>query len=224
MRRAVNRSSLALLLPLALLAAGCAGGSSGPPPMTPLSRYVLQVEPGLDRVALAVHDTGLSPNQHAALAALADRFRASNAEVVRVEAPSGDDPVAARAAWNVREALTGMGVPSGRVLVMAYNAPSPRAPVLAGFEIVQAHIPNCAATVGALGSRFDNQSSSGFGCAVTANMAAQIADPRDIVAPRAMTPFDMGRRTQVYDTYRLGQPTSAPQETLVQGQISQAVD
>lgn len=221
MRRAVIRSSLAVL---AMLAAGCASQPGGPAPVTSLSRYSLEVEPGLDRVALAVHETGLSANQRAALAALATRFQTSNAEVVRIEAPSGDDPVAAQAAWSVRDALTGLGVPSGRVLVMAYDAPDPRAPVLAGFETLQARVPNCAAAVGSLTGSFSNQTPVGFGCAVTANMAAQIANPNDIVAPRAMTPTDSARRTRVYDRYRLGELTAAPQETLVQGRISEAVE
>jgi len=224
MRRAVIRPSLAVLAPLVILAAGCASQPSAGVPLTPLSRYSLQVEPGLDRVALAVHETGLSANQHAALAALAARFQASDAQVVRVEAPSGDDPVAAQTAWSVRDALTGLGVPSGRVLVMAYNAPDPRAPVLAGFETVRAAIPDCAASVGALSGGFSNQTPTGFGCAVTANMAAQIANPNDIGAPRAMTPADSDRRTQVYDNYRLGDLTAAPLETLVNGRISQAVE
>ena len=42
-----------------------------------------------------------------------------------------------------------MGVPAERVLVMAYDAPDPRAPVLAGFETLRAHVPNCAAVGGA---------------------------------------------------------------------------
>ncbi|WP_224761113.1 hypothetical protein [Brevundimonas aurantiaca] len=70
-------------LPLALLAgaalglSACVGGPGslgGEPPLTPASRYALQVETGLDRIALAVHDDGLSANQNAALAALVERF------------------------------------------------------------------------------------------------------------------------------------------------------
>jgi pilus assembly protein CpaD len=71
---------------------------------------------------------------------------------------------------------------------------------------------------------YANDQTPGFGCAVTANLAAQIANPRDIVAPRGMGAPDMDRRAKVFDTYRAGQQTSAPQETLVDGEVSQAVD
>ena len=59
-----------------LLLTGCMGGPAslgGEPPLTPTSRYSLQVEPGVDRIALAVHETGLSANQQAALSDLVAR-------------------------------------------------------------------------------------------------------------------------------------------------------
>jgi pilus assembly protein CpaD len=223
MRRAVNRIAIPLLTALAL--SSCATASDLPEgPAHSLSRYSLQVEPGVDRIALAVHETGVSPNQQAALGALANRFAVEQADVIRIEAPSGNDPVAAQAAWSVRETLARMGVPAERLVVIAYEAPDPRAPVLAGFETLRARIPDCAAEVRTPVVTYANEQSPGFGCAVTANLAAQIANPRDIVAPRGMSAPDMDRRAKVFDTYRAGQQTSAPQETLVDGEVSQAVD
>ena len=212
-------------LAAAALLAGCAGGMAGsPPPLTPLSRYALQVEPGIDRIALAVHDAGLSSNQHAALRDLAGRYGAGGSGWVQVQGPTGDDPAASRQTWEVRAALEAAGVPAERIRVTAYDAPDPRAPVLAGFETVRAVVPNCAAEPRDMGGRFSNESSGGFGCAITANMAAQIADARDIVAPRAMSPADSGRAAVVFQNYRAGETASTPQEPLVQGRIARAVE
>jgi pilus assembly protein CpaD len=204
--------------------AACATDGGGPVPLTPLSRYALRVEPGLDRIALAVHDAGLSANQHAALRDLADRYAASGHGWIRVEAPSGDDPVAGQQAYAVRAALQASGVPGERIMVAAYNAPDPRAPVLAGFETLRAVIPNCALEHRDLGNRYSNQSSAGLGCAVNANLAAQIADPRDILGHRPVSPADSGRSAVVFDNYRKGEPASAQQEELVKGQIARAVE
>jgi len=86
-------------------------------------------------------------------------------------------------------------------------------------------VPQCGTEWGNLGRTGDNQSASNFGCAVNANLAAQIADPRDIAGPRAMTPASAGRRTVVFDKYAAGEQTAAPQETLVESaRISTAVD
>ncbi len=227
MRIPVKRALIPALLVLvaALAASGCASISDDvPPPMTPLSRYALQVEPGLDRIALAVHDQGLSSNQHAALRDLAARYGASGSGHVRIESPAGDDPVAVQQAYAVRSFLQGAGVPEDRIQMAAYNAPDPRAPVLAGFETIRAQVPDCSAEVRNMGGRASNQSSGGFGCAINANMAAQIADPRDILGGRPMTPADSGRAAVVFANYRQGEISSTPQEPLVNGRISGAVE
>lgn len=217
--------SLLLSLSAAALLAGCATtGASEPPPMNPLSRYSLRVEPGLDRIALAVHEGGLSSTQISALHDLAGRYAGSGMGRIQIQGPSGDDPVASRQTWAVRSALEAAGIPGQNIEVIGYDAPNPRAPVLAGFETVRAAIPNCAAERRDMGGRYSNQSSLGLGCAINANIAAQIADPRDIIGARAMTPSDPGRAAIVFDNYRKGVLTAAPQETLVEGAIAQAVD
>jgi pilus assembly protein CpaD len=227
MRISVNRAlaSAFLVLAAGLAASGCASVSGATDaPLTPLSRYSLQVEPGLDRIALAVHDQGLSSNQQAALRGLAARYGSSGAGHVRIESPAGDDPVSVQQAYAVRTFLQDAGVPEDRIQMAAYVAPDPRAPVLAGFETIRASIPDCAAQPRHLGARMSNQSSGGFGCAITANMAAQIADPRDILGARPMTPADSGRAAVVFDNYRKGEVSSTPQEPLVSGRISGAVE
>lgn len=217
----------ALAAVLLLTLVGCSTTTTGQmnaAPLTPLSQYVLQIEPGVDRIALAVHDQGLSANQHEALRGLVSRFGAEQASVLRIESPAGNDPVVAAQAYAMRDAVQAMGVPGQMIQVVGYNAPDPRAPILAGFEVLRAHVPDCSAEPRNMSSRFSNLPTGGFGCAVTANMAAQIADPRDIRGPRALQPADSGRAAVVFALYRQGGMTSAPQETLVAGRISQAVE
>ena len=52
--------ALLLSLSATVVLGACATTATpdAPPPLTPLSRYSLRVEPGLDRIALAVHETG----------------------------------------------------------------------------------------------------------------------------------------------------------------------
>ncbi|HYD28557.1 CpaD family pilus assembly protein [Brevundimonas sp.] len=219
------KRALLLAAAAATVLAGCAStGSPAGQPLTPLSRYSLRVEPGLDRIALAVHEDGLSSNQQAALNDLAGRYMASGVGQVRIEGPSGEDPAAARQTWAVRSALQAAGLPADRIVVASYAAPDPRAPVLAGFETVRAAIPNCAAEPRAMEGRFSNEASIGLGCAINANLAAQIADPRDIVGHRPISPADSGRAAVVFDNYRKGEVTAAPQEQLVEGRIARAVE
>ncbi len=223
----MNRTRI--LLAAVLLAgplAACSGAAgSGPVPLTPTQRFALQVEPGVDRVALAVHETGLSANQTRALQDMVNRFAGEGAQMLTVEAPSGDDPVASDAAWRIKGALEASGVPPHQVQLVTYVAPDPRAPVLVGFDTVRAAVPLCGTSWTNLGRTGANAGYANFGCAVTANLAAQIADPRDIVSPRAMQPGSAARRSVVFDKYRLGDRTAAVRELLVENQrVSDAVD
>ncbi|NBW07186.1 MAG: pilus assembly protein CpaD [Caulobacteraceae bacterium] len=226
----ILRNTVLALAPLALSAslAACMGapaGGVGLEPLNPATRYTLQVEPGVDRIALAVHETGLSGAQQSALVDLANRFGLQGATVLRIEAPSGDDPVSAEFAYRVKAALESMGAPEGAVQVVGYAAPDPRAPVVVGFETLRAAVPQCGTYWGNMTRTNGNDTSANFGCAVTANLAAQIDNPRDIVTPRGMTPVDTGRRAVVYDNYRKGEATAAPQEELVANRrVSQAVN
>jgi pilus assembly protein CpaD len=221
----MSRSPL-ILMASALLLAACSGAQgSGPIPLTPTSRFALQVEPGVERVALAVHETGLSANQTQALRDMVNRFAEEGAPVLRVEAPSGDDPVASDVAWRIKAMLEASGVPAHQVQLVTYFAPDPRAPVLVGFDTVRAAVPRCGTSWTNLGRTGANAGYENFGCAVNANLAAQIADPRDIVGPRAVTPASAARRAVVFDRYRVGEPTSATREPMVEAQrVSDAVN
>lgn len=219
---------LTTALAAALAVSACVGGpaeGTGPVPLTPTSRYALAVAPGVEQVALAVHEAGLSPNQQAALHQFGGQFRAEGAPVIRIEAPSGGDPDATAQAWNVKTALEAAGAPAHMIQVLTYVAPDPRAPVLVGFDTVRAQVPQCGAEWGNLSRSFNNVTASNFGCAVNANLAAQIENPRDIVQPRGMAPVDASRRSVVFDLYRQGEQTAAVHEPLVSGRrVSEAVE
>ena len=158
----MTRSSLIVLASAVLLAAplaACGGAAgSGPVPLTPTSRFALQVEPGIDRVAFAVHETGLSENQTLALADMVNRFAGEGAPMLTVEAPSGDDPVSSDVAWRIKGALEAQGVPPYQVRVVTYIAPDPRAPVLVGFDTVRAAVPQCGTSWTNLGRTGDRKS------------------------------------------------------------------
>jgi pilus assembly protein CpaD len=49
---------------------------------------------------------------------------------------------------------------------------------------------------------FGNQNYYNFGCATQNNLAAQIANPEDLVAPRGVTPIDATRRNAAIKEYR----------------------
>jgi pilus assembly protein CpaD len=55
----------------------------------------------------------------------------------------------------------------------------------------------------------DNQTPKNFGCAVQHNIAAMVADPRDLLGPTRSGDVDTARRGTVLDAYEKGQITQA---------------
>ena len=58
------------------------------------------------------------------------------------------------------------------------------------------------------------------GCATQRNLAAQVAEPADLVQPRADTPVLTSRRATVLDKYRKGEPTATQYPDANKGKIS----
>jgi pilus assembly protein CpaD len=206
------------LLPAAALAAAalcltaCATTPKGTakkadPPITPGAQFTLKTETTTDKIALALHPDGLSKAQLAALQALAARRAEVEGGVVTLKLPQGaaDAAAAGRAADAAQAALNAAGATVQRT---TYESDDPKAPLLVSFEYDGAEIPKCGRWDD-LTKTGDNQVYSNFGCAVTANMAAQIANPTDIVHPRAEDAPDVERRTSVLAKYREGKPTPA---------------
>jgi pilus assembly protein CpaD len=65
-----------------------------------------------------------------------------------------------------------------------------------------------------------NTSYENFGCSQQNNIAAMVADPRDLVRPRPTAPADAMRRSKVFDNYRAGTEISSAQETQQKVKIS----
>ncbi len=208
--------TLSVLAILGSLGACATAAGDSTLPILPTERYTLEARPALQEVALAPRPDGLSPAQRAALGDIAVR---SNGQPIVVRAPAGDDPVALRSAFNARTALQEMGAPDVRMA--SYDAP-PGAPILVGFTGYEAVIPQCGQWGNLVATR-DNAGYSNFGCAVTANMAAQIADPADIVTPNPLDPTDAQRRSTVIGKYRAGEVTSAQTNEDSSGAISRVV-
>lgn len=217
---------LACLMLLAGLSA-CAtpqreGAVENPP--TALDQYRAQVLPRPEEVRLAVHARGVSAGQADALSALVHSWRTTGGGVIRLQAPTGGpDPAATyRMGESVRAFLVAQGVPAAAIELVGYPAQGePAAPFLVGYTLYEARVPDCGQSWENLSGTWRNSTSANFGCAVTANLAAQIANPGDLVAPRAADPADASRRIDVLGKYREGAVTSTQADDQARGTVSQ---
>jgi pilus assembly protein CpaD len=215
---------------LALLTA-CASTGSDPgaaAPRTASEQWEdrVHVDARPDEVLLALHAEGLSAAQSEALDGLLGRWLRAEAREIVVSAPIGGagGEIAGRMAVAARQRLVAMGAPSAKVRVVGYDAAgAPDAPLKVGFLRYTAQIPQCGGWENITGTR-NNKAYGNFGCAVTANIAAQVANPEDLLGPRAETPIDSGRRATVLDKYRKGELTSSAKDDQSSGVVSKAVN
>lgn len=214
---------------LCLLAAGCASPREQAERAipNPLERFPLKAHAEADETLLAVKPGGgISPTQQAALAQTAERWRDSARPVLVVRAPVGgpQEADAQIMAQQVSGVLAAVGVPPEAIRVEAYDAgPDATAPIIATFPNLVAEVPECGRKWDNLTGTQSNGNQGNFGCAIAANMAAQIANPADILGPRASTPADATRRSVVMDNYRKGVPTGAQADSAGSGSVSKAI-
>jgi pilus assembly protein CpaD len=210
--------------------AGLAACASSPPreaSVLPTEHYAIQVEEVPDQLALAVHAEGLSARQQAALSDFAARWREAGGGLVEVKSPAdaADADQARSMAYAVQSQLQALGVPTERIQLAAYQAGygDGHGPVLASFRRLTAQGPDCRGGWGNLTSTNSNEPYHHFGCALTANLAAQIADPHDLVSPPGLAPADNTRRQTVLAKYRDGKITASEKDDQASGAVSQAV-
>lgn len=223
-----------LLLGAAMISlSACASGLDDKPIPTPASplatetwRDRIKVDGHADEIQLALHASGVSDNQDQALRALVSRWLDAQAREIVVSAPLGgaDPGTSGRMAAEVRERLILVGAPASQVRVVGYHAASdPAAPLRVGFEYFVAEAAKCGGWENLTATR-KNEAYENFGCAMAANVAAQVANPEDLIRPRDSTPIDAGRRDTVLGKYRKGETTSSARDDQAKGTISKAIN
>jgi pilus assembly protein CpaD len=161
---------------------------------------------------------GLSASQRADVTGLAQSWVQEATGVITADVPV-NTPNAHAAADSFREiqaVLAAAGVPSRGLVVHNYHPDDPRQ-----MAAIRLSYPKLAAVAGPCGlwpedigpsiknkSYFENKQYYNFGCASQRNMAAMIDNPGDLEQPRAETPPYTIRRSEGFEKYRKGSPTT----------------
>jgi pilus assembly protein CpaD len=188
-----------------LLAGSCAAPNDSGLVADGVANHPITVEPSSKAlsIAFAGPNSGLSPQDEARVDDFVADYLARGHGAISISVPQGpgsNDTVT----W-FGEHFAEMGVPRSRILVGTHDGGG----VELGYVSYVAHTDECGDWSVNVADTASNLPMPNFGCATQHNLAAMVADPRDLVAPRAMTDADAKRRAIVTDKYEKGQITGA---------------
>jgi pilus assembly protein CpaD len=151
-------------------------------------------------------DRGMTEAQQVALDGYLDSYDYSALPVVTITVPrgSGNEVAAADAARDFRHFIASQGVPGSRIMMASYQAPAVdvSAPVRVSYVAMRAQTNKCGRWPEDIADDSENRHYADFGCSYQNNLAAQIANPADLLGPRRQTEVDAEKRGIVIDEYR----------------------
>jgi pilus assembly protein CpaD len=225
-RATIIRALLAAMLTAS--AAGCASTPKHNPAAQSqgltTEQFTAKVDSHQDQILLAAHADGVSAAQARALSGLVDRWRDTGGGPIVIQAPSHGGGEAYRSAIAIQDALAGLGVRDTLIKLVGYDASTAQgAPMIVSFASYEATGPKCGLDWDSFTKSATNKPNNNFGCAVTANIAAMVANPADLAGPRPEDPSDAQRRDTVLGKYRTGAVTSTVKDSQANGAVSTAI-
>ncbi len=211
--------NLVLVSTAALMIAGCKPGEDGTQVagwsvVDPTQRHPILVSQQPSNLSIRVPrgSVGMSPHQKAQVVDFVTRYRVSdsgNSKLV-ISAPSGspNEVAAMQAVAEIRHLMREGGFPDGSISVEAYHEErDPQPAIRISYLRFVAEGPECGKWPTNLADESKNAPFHNFGCATQRNFAAQVANPADLIGPRAMTPGPSERRDVVWGKYIKGEST-----------------
>nr|WP_304363816.1 CpaD family pilus assembly lipoprotein [Jiella sp. LLJ827] len=173
---------------------------------------VTQAETAID-IPVASSEARLTMSSRSRVEEFADRFRNDRIDTIRVMVPYGsaNEAAAERVSHDVIKTLQKRKVARHQIMVQPYSAVGDEGatPIRLAYSTLVAKTGPCGRWPEDLSETSENKNYFNFGCASQQNLAAQIADPRDLLGPRGMDPSDAARRTEVIGNYRDGEDTTS---------------
>jgi pilus assembly protein CpaD len=158
-------------------------------------------------IPVGTGDRELTTSMREIVRGAAHSYRSSASGAVRIMVPVGSANAGAASVLSgqIARILQQEGVPRDRILSSPYSVSSPddAAPIRIAYLAITASTEKCGRWPEDLVvNTTENKNWANFGCASQSNLAAQIANPGDLIAPRGMSPIDAERRSTVIETYR----------------------
>lgn len=201
----------AVAIALAALLSGCANRDSitvGSVPDDYRTNHPIMIAEKNQKVDIPVGagDRGMTGYQRDTLLGFLDGYDRSAAPALTIAIPLGsaNEAAALVAGRDFARVAAASGLNRKRIVMTSYQSASAEAsaPVRVSFVAVRAQTDKCGRWPEDLLQTSDNRHYADFGCSYQNNLAAQMANPSDLLGPRKMTDIDAENRGKVIDVYR----------------------
>ncbi|NWG46290.1 MAG: CpaD family pilus assembly protein [Alphaproteobacteria bacterium] len=226
-RRAAHAIGPVLALWAALFLGACSFGMNGADDALSVEeRYPIRLDPVIEQVSVEVRPETVSvsdADKERVRTLIADYKRRGSGPMA-ITAPSGT-PNAGAAIGAVAELgtlLVEQGISPRGYKVIAYRPADLNSspPVTVAYPRLEPSVRECGDWSANYAFTPRNRQTPNFGCATQNNIAALLANPQDLVEPRASEPAYAGRRDTVLDNYRQGKPTATERTNDESGEVS----
>jgi pilus assembly protein CpaD len=159
---------------------------------------------------------GMTPDEAVKFDAFLADYRAHGNGSLGISVPGGAPSRAAITYFAERAAAS--GISRDKILVSTHDVANGDFRVDVSYIAYSARADVCGRDWSDnLSYTMDNRTPANFGCSVQHNIAAMVANPRDLLGPGAMGPVDTARRATVMDHYEKGEVTQADKRTVDKG-------
>lgn len=156
-------------------------------------------------IPFGVSDRSLTKTQKAAIAGFLDTYDPSGGSVVQIMMPTGsaNEHAVANLSHQIFDHVVAAGVPRHKIIAVPYQAAAgAAAPVRMTFTTMSASAGQCGKWPEDIMHSPENKHFANFGCSYQNNLAAQIANPADLLGPRKPGEIDAERRVIAIGEYR----------------------
>jgi pilus assembly protein CpaD len=179
----------------------------------PVVNHPITVEPSYQSLKLSYSAAGLDAADGEKLAGFVTDYRMHGNGKISIAVPGGAGMQQAVTA--LADRINELGVSRDRILVASTQG----AQIEVNYISYQARTGACDWSED-LFYTAENRTAGNLGCANQHNLAAMVADPRDLLGPRAMDGGDATRRATVITNYEKGQASGAQKSNEQNATIS----
>lgn len=192
-----------------MTASSCAIQNDGATISTdPAVNHPIAVEPSFRAIKLGYGGPdGMTTDDAIKFDSFLAEYRAHGNGSLGISVPAGASSRVATTFFAERAAAT--GIPRDKILVSTHDVANGDQRVDVSFITYVARASECGDWSENMSFTMENHTARNLGCATRRNLAAMVADPRDLLGPRRFDPADANRAQTVITNYEQGMPTAA---------------